>query len=211
MIFPLNTPKKKKNSISLTLRLCYFPAEQKNTKGSMRNIDRVSSSWATKKSIDASSTGFSSPRRSARLRSPRPGTSGTSGTSGTTIWSPSGLNLRHYQNRPWDQATQAVNMVMGKPTINGSFTGKISYKWWFVNLSDGKKFDFLQTCLHRSAKVCHQQFLWISDPWEQDPASEPYPRRPIWAPLSVLGCPWEMWKHWIVLYRYYKLAMSQPA
>jgi hypothetical protein len=73
---------------------------------------------------------------------------------------------------------------MEKPTINGSFTRKIIYKWWFVNLSDGKKFDFLQTCLHRSAKVCHQQFLWISDPWEQDPASEPYPRRPIWAPLS---------------------------
>lgn len=104
------------------------------------------------------------------------------------------------KNRPWDQATQAVNMVMGKPTINGSFTGKIIYKWWFVNLSDGKKFDFLQTCLHRSAKVCHQQFLWISDPWEQDPASEPYPKRPSWSTSKCLGMPWRnVKKSWVLL------------
>jgi len=208
MIFPLNTPKKKKKTQFLWHWDCVFPSWTKKHQrvDAKHRQGFIVLSHQEEHRRFLHGILFSAKECPAAFTRP-----GTSGTSGTTIWSPSGLNLRHYQNRPWDQATQAVNMVMGKPTINGSFTGKISYKWWFVNLSDGKKFDFLQTCLHRSAKVCHQQFLWISDPWEQDPASEPYPRRPIWAPLSVLGCPWEMWKHWIVLYRYYKLAMSQPA
>ena len=117
--FPIKHNKKKKTKLNFSdTETVYFPAERWHR--SMRNIDTVSSIHRPEPPRRASTL----PPRDSLLREGVPGCVHPP----WDIWDcgPSGLNLRRYQNRPWDQATQAVNMVMG-------CNGKAHHKWKFYS------------------------------------------------------------------------------